>query len=406
MSTVARSVFTNRSFRLFYAGQTFSYVGDGLRILAIPLLVYHLTGSALSIGVTYALELGPFALFGLVGGSLADRLDRRRLMLACDFVRFSILALFATAFAFKFLSLPMLYSGIAAMGVCAAVFLGCQASSIPYLLGKDRATQAMSVLLAAEQATSMVLPPVGGAMFALLGPFPALACNAVTYLVSQASIAAVDTFGPAAPSGMPSPRAVVSDVVTGFRMLWTDTPMRVMSSCSLCFNLFGFMFAATFIPFLKRDFGASDAVVGYALGIGAVGALIGSYLAGRVPRKWPFGRLLVIAYLIDGIMFVPVMFTHSLVVAIVFLTICNGCALFEVSQIIGWRMRIIPGDFVGRVSGAARLLALAGTVPGALLGGYLGDHYGARSSMIASGVGYLVFALVIAFIPAIRREAR
>jgi MFS family permease len=78
MSTRARSVFSNRSFSLFYTGQALSFVGDGLRIIAIPLLVYHLTGSALAIGVTYALELGPFALFGLLGGSLADRIYRRR----------------------------------------------------------------------------------------------------------------------------------------------------------------------------------------------------------------------------------------------------------------------------------------------------------------------------------------
>ena len=98
MST-SESVFRNRSFRLFFAGQAFGYVGDGLRLIAIPLLVYHLTGSALSTGITYALELGPFALFGLVGGSLADRLDRRTVMIVCDVVRFAVLAAFAIGYA-------------------------------------------------------------------------------------------------------------------------------------------------------------------------------------------------------------------------------------------------------------------------------------------------------------------
>src|SRR3984893_758544 len=105
MSSYAGSVFSVRSFSLFYAGQTLSFIGDGLRLIAIPLLVYKLTGSALSIGVTYALELGPFALFSLIGGSLAERVDRRRLMIACDFVRFAILTAFAVGFAFGFLKL-------------------------------------------------------------------------------------------------------------------------------------------------------------------------------------------------------------------------------------------------------------------------------------------------------------
>src|SRR5215471_6321716 len=100
MSTVARTqgIFASRSFSLFYAGQALSYLGDGLRTLAIPLLVYHLTGSALSLGITYALEYLPFALFGLIGGALADRVDRRRLMIGCDFVRFAVMSLFAVAY--------------------------------------------------------------------------------------------------------------------------------------------------------------------------------------------------------------------------------------------------------------------------------------------------------------------
>ena len=135
MSANSASVFRNRSFSLFYTGQAFSYVGDGLRLIAIPLLVYHLTGSALSIGVTYALELGPYALFGLLGGSFADRLDRRRLMIGCDAARFLVMARFAVGYARGFLTLGVLYGGIVAMSIAAAIFSGSVSSTIPYLVG-------------------------------------------------------------------------------------------------------------------------------------------------------------------------------------------------------------------------------------------------------------------------------
>ena len=400
------SVFRNRSFRLFYAGQAFSYVGDGLRLIAIPLLVYHLTGSALSVGITYALELGPFVIFGLVGGSLADRLDRRTLMIACDVVRFAVMALFAIGFARGFLTVSLLYIGIAAISVAAAVFMGGQSSSIPFLIGKDRATQAVSALMGAEQLTQTVLPPVGGAMFALVGPLPALIVNALTYAISQASLASIETLGPEAPSGPPSFAQVVRDVGIGFSFLWNDVALRSLSFVSLVLNFFGLMTGAVFIPFLKRDFGASDQIVGYALGVGAIGAVIGSYLAGRIPKTWPFGRVLLCAYALDGVVFVPVMFTHSLAVAIVFLTISNACVLFEIGQIVGWRMRVIPEDLVGRVFGAARFVVLVGTVPGALIGGALADRFGPRTSIVVSGIGYLSLALAVPAIGAIRRERR
>jgi MFS family permease len=406
MSTRARSVFSNRSFSLFYTGQALSFVGDGLRIIAIPLLVYHLTGSALAIGVTYALELGPFALFGLLGGSLADRIDRRRLMIVCDFIRFFVLALFAAGYAFGFLNLWLLYSGIVAISISAAIFLGGQSSTIPYLLGKERVTKAMSALLVTEQSLQMIVPPIGGALFAVIGPLPALAINAFTYLCSQISIASVHTCGPDRPSGLPSLREIGADIVAGFRFLFAEPALRAVATSSLLFNFFGFMTGAVFIPFLKRDFGASDLTVGYALGVGAIGAVAGSWLGGRLPHNWPFGRVLITAYVIDGLLFVPVMISHNLIVVIVFLTLTNGCVLLEITQIVGWRVRLMPEDMIGRVSGAARLISLAGTVPGAILGGALADHYGARVPIIVSGIGYLAIAGLGWLRPALRNEAR
>ena len=117
----ARSIFAERSYSLYYAGQSLSYIGYGVSALVIPLLVFKLTGSALNLGLAYALEFFPFALFGLVGGSLADRLDRRRLMIVCDLVRFIVFALFALLLWRNALTLPVLYTGIVVVNIAAAV---------------------------------------------------------------------------------------------------------------------------------------------------------------------------------------------------------------------------------------------------------------------------------------------
>ncbi len=406
MAARAQSVFRSRSFTSFYIGQACSYVGDGLRIIAIPLLVFHLTHSALSIGVTYALELAPFALFGPIGGSLADRIDRRRLMIACDAVRFAILVFFAIGFARGFLTLPMLYTGIFIMALAAATFLGGQSSSLPYLLGKERVTGAVSALLAAEQISGTIVPPIGGAIFALAGPLPALVMNATTYLISQVSIVTIPDLGPQRRGGLPSLREIASDIATGFTFAWRDPTMRILTCLSLVFNFFGFIGYATWIPYLKRDFGASDQTVGIALGVSAIGAVIGSYVAGRIPKRWSFGRMLPIAYAADGLLFLPVAFTHDIRIAILFSALASACLLFEIAQIVSWRMRITPNDLIGRVFGAVRLVALIGTVPGSLLGGAIADRYGARQATIVAAIGYLGIAILVGAMPQIRREKR
>lgn len=399
-----QSVFRSPEFCRYYAGQALSYLGDGLRTLAIPLLVFHLTGSAVTLGVTFALEVLPFALFSLLGGSLADRVDRRRLMIVADAVRFLIMASFAFAYWRGLLTLPLVYTGVVLLSVCAAIFLGAQATSIPYLLGKDRAKAGVAALVATEQSVNLIAPPLGGALFALVGPLPALLVNAITYLTSQATIASVASFGPEEPGGFPPLRELGRDIRAGFCFVTGDRTMRTLTFSSTAMNavaIFGFV---AMIPYLKREFGAGDQLVGIAFGCFALGSVAGSLIAGRT--HWPFGRALRIAYVLDGLCWLPIIWTHSLIVAIASVSLCSACGAFEITTILGWRMRVIPENMVGRVFGVVRLLVLAGMVPGSLLGGYIADRWGTRSVMAISGFAFLLVALNLLGSRAVLHERR
>jgi len=389
-----QSVFHSSEFRRYYAGQALSYLGDGLRTLVVPLLVFHLTGSAASLGLTFALELLPFAVFSLLGGSLADRLDRRKLMLGSDAVRFVIMALFTFALWRGVLTLPLLYAGVVLLAVCAAIFLGAQASSIPFLLGKDRAKAAVAALVATEQGVNLIAPPLGGAIFGLVGALPALAINAATYLTSQVSIASVASFGPERPGGFPPLSVIVRDVAAGFRFVMGDRTMRTLTYSSTAINavaIFGFV---AMIPFLKHEFGASDQTVGLAFGCFSLGSVAGSLIAGRT--HWPFGRALVTAYVVDAVVWLPIAWTHTLALAVGAVTVCAGCGAYEITSIVGWRMRVIPEEMIGRVFGVIRLLVLAGMVPASILGGVIADHWGTRAVMAVSGGAFLLLALNLA----------
>ena len=407
MASIARrteSAFRSSSFRRYYAGQAFSYLGDGLRTLAIPLLVFHLTGSAVSLGVTFALEILPFALFSLVGGSLADRLDRRRLMLVADGVRCAIMTLFTFALWRGFLTLPLLYVGVVLLAICAAIFMGAQASSIPYLLGKDRAKSAVAALSATEQAVNLIAPPLGGAIFGLVGALPALAMNAATYLCSQASIASVATFGPDAPGGFPPLGAIARDVRDGFRFVMRDRVMRTLTLNATALNTVGIFGFVAMIPYLKREFGATDQIVGIAFGCFALGSLGGALLAGRT--HFPFGRALIVSYFFDAVFWLPTIVAQSIWVAVGAVTLCAACGAYEITTIVAWRMRVIPEEMIGRVFGVIRLLVLVGMFPGSLLGGILTDSLGPRRVMALSGVAFLLLACSLALSRAVRNDRR
>jgi MFS family permease len=398
------SAFRSSAFSRFYAGQTLSYLGDGLRTLAIPLLVFRLTGSATALGWTWGLEYLPYAVMSLVGGSLADRVDRRRLMLVCDGVRFVVMALFSVLFATGHLTIGMVYAGVVLLAVGGSIFLGAQTPTIPYLLGKDGAKSGVSMLQATEQTVNLAAPPLGGALMGVFGPLPALIANAVTYLCSQVAIASVPTFGPDVPGRMPTLREIAGDVVTGWRHLMNDRTMRATSIGSLFFNLIGSVGFVALIPFFKRVFGATDASVGLAYGTFAAGAALGSFVAGRT--HWPVGVALIVTNLLDGVIWLGVPWAPSMPFAVAALFAASVFAGYYLTTIVSWRMRVVPDELIGRVFGVVRLVALGGILPGSIAGGWLGDHIGIRVTLAISAVGYLLISVALALSPAVRNERR
>jgi len=403
---VRRSIFSVQRFRQYYIGQSLSLFGDGFRLLAIPLLVFHLSHSALSTGVAYFCEIAPFALFSVIAGSLADRLDRRNVMLVCNAVRCGVMLAFAALYALRLLTVPDIYAGLVIVALAAAAFLGGQTSSIPFLLGKERGTEATAALLGAENLANLITPIAGGALFAIFGAVPALLITAAGYLGSMISLMRIPSLGPEGAAGLPSRREILSDIRVGFALLFGDRAMRALAFSGLAINMLGFGAYAVLVPFLKRDFGASDRDVGIFFGISAAGAICGSVLSTKFATRWVFGKALTSAYLIDAVIFLPVVFARNLWVAGIFWALANAVAQFEVSQIIGFRFRVIHEDYVGRVFGAVRLFVLCG-IPAAAVGfGYIADHAGARTAMAISAIGYLLVAIFVCMVPVIRRETR
>jgi MFS family permease len=401
-----RGIFASPAFTRYFLGQSFSYVGDGLRSIAVPLLVFHLTGSALSTGGAFIAEITPFALLAVVGGSLADRTDRRRLMLACDAIRCAVMLAFGALFASGHLTVPLVYAGLVVISSCAAFFMGGQSSSIPFLIGKAGSTRAMSALITAEQTSNMIAPALGSAVFSFLGPLPTLFANAATYLASLFAIAGVPTLGPDVQPGRPSMRELIDDVKLGFRTLFGDAGMRAQAWIALALNTLGFGGYAILIPFLKHDFGASDTQVGIFFSISAAGAVCGSLLAGKIDRRWPFGRMLTIAYVLDALLFLPVVLTRNIWVAGSFWAVSNAFANFETTQIIGWRLRVIPERLIGRTFGAVRVFVLAGIAPGVFAAGWVADHVSPYAAMCGSTLGFILIAGIAVATPAIRNETR
>jgi len=206
--------------------------------------------------------------------------------------------------------------------------------------------------------------------------------------------------------GLPDLRELRDDFLIGYRWLFGDRTMRAMSLSSWFMNFFGFGTYAILVPYLKRSFGATPQNIGVFFAITAVGSIAGSLLAAKINDRWPFGRMIIVSFALDALFFLPFPFVHSIWVAAVIWGCSNVGASFELSQIIGWRMRITPQELIGRVIGCVRQFVLSGLIPGVLAMGWIADHVSGRAAMMSGAFGFLIVAAIFVCLPTIRREAR
>ena len=188
-----RSLLRQREFRLLWAGQSASAIGDALVILALPFAVLDLTESAADVGVVLAAYTAPLAVLALVGGVWADRLPRRRVMLVADGVRAMVQAAIATLLMTGAASLWQLVALTAVYAAATAFFQPAMLGAVPQVVA-DADLQPANALLGLTRELAFVAgQPVGGLIIAVFSPGAAFAVDAASFLVSALVLAAMRT---------------------------------------------------------------------------------------------------------------------------------------------------------------------------------------------------------------------
>src|SRR5579872_247953 len=184
-----RSLWRDGEFLRLWGGQSASALGDRVSALAIPtaaILLLH--ADALHIGLLYVCFYLAYPVLALPAGVLVDRVRRRPVMVACDLARFAALLSVPAAALFGHLSLGQLYAVGAFQGALSTVFSVAYRSYLPALVGPDGVLEGNSRLQASEAAAQTVGPGIGGVLIQLLGAADAVIVDAVSFLLSAATL--------------------------------------------------------------------------------------------------------------------------------------------------------------------------------------------------------------------------
>jgi len=182
---------SEREFRLLFSGQSVSLIGDNIAPIALAFAILDAGGSATEVGVVYAANIIARVAFMLVGGVWADRLSRRRVMLAADALRAVCTGVLAVAVMTGHAPLGLFVAMVAAHGVGAAFFTPASTGLVPQTVSAPRLQQANALLGIAHSSGSILGPALGGAVIAVAGPGAALAADAGTFVVSATALLAM-----------------------------------------------------------------------------------------------------------------------------------------------------------------------------------------------------------------------
>lgn len=374
-----------------------STLGNQSSFVAYPLLTLAVTHSPAKAGLVGFASALPYPLFVLPAGLMADRLDRKRVMIVTDLVRAFALGALVAVLLGGSAPFALILAVAFVDGTMFAFFNIAEVGALRAVVPKQQLPQAAAAEQARYSTVVLAGPPLGGLLFGIGRSLPFLA-DAISYVFSLVSVLAMRTpfqEERAAPEG--SLRAQMTE---GFTWLWKQPFLR---TCALMFaftNVAGNALFLFLVVVGKRQ-GLSSAAIGLLVAVYGGLSLVGSVVSPRVQKLLSMRSIVVWtlwlaigvgAYAIEPNVYV-------LIAGVVPLALLNPSLN---AVVIGYRVAIVPDRLQGRVNSVARMFAQVGAPLGPLAAGVLLGAFSARVTCIFITVWFAAIALWATLSPSIR----
>jgi len=384
-----------RPFHLILVGLATSALGDWLYNVALLALIFGRTGSATWVALTTAARVLPVVVLGPLGGVLADRHDRRALMIGSDVIRMVLMAALAAVAA---AGLPIVLAPVlAAMATAAGTVTSPSvAASTARLVADDELQRANALRSAIGQGAIVAGPALGAVMLALFDPAVAILLNAATFAVSAAAVLAIGpdvAFRPRTRSDGELP-SFVADLRAGARALrGAPVAVRLVAGDVLCSGVYGLL--TVMLVLVSRQVGAGDGGYGILLGGFGAGGLVGAALMSRADGPATWRRTLAVALLLVATSMAALGQSTSLAQALVLAVLGGGGMI--VGEVLSDTAlpRMLDDEVLGRAYGLAVPVSIGGIVVGALAAGPLVSLLGLHGAFAAAGAFVALSAAVL-----------
>ena len=369
------------AYRRLWLGQSVNVVGNQITRVALPYQVYVLTHSTLAIAGLTFVQLIPILTFALGGGSLADVVDRRRLLLVTQ-VALALCSLSLALVSFGTPALAVLFAIAIVQAGFGAIDGPTRTSSIPRLVPAHRLPAAIGLGQVSFNAGSVVGPAIGGLILATVGVSGAYVADVLTFSASIVAIVGLPSLPPLVAGQRPGLAAI------GEGLAFVRRRRVILSTFAIDLNAMVFGMPTALFPALSLDVFKVGAVgVGLLNAAPAAGAVVGALLSGVATRMHRLGRGILVAVLLWGASIALFgLSTFSFPLALAFLAVAGAADV--VSAVL--RSTLIqlstPDPLRGRVSAIHLLVVTSGPRVGDIEAAAVASVIGAQLSAISGGM--------------------
>ncbi|SFO34020.1 Predicted arabinose efflux permease, MFS family [Geodermatophilus obscurus] len=395
MARVVEAVFPARMgtpFRWLVGSSWASDLGDGLAVAAGPLLVASQTSDPVLVALAGLLQRLPWLLFGLHAGVLADRLDRRRVVVAVDVVRACVLAVLVGALLTGAVSVPVVLGTVFLLGTAEVFADTTSATLLPMVVPRADLGVGNARLMAGRITMNQLVGPAVGAVLFAIGTAWPFAVQAVCLLLAALLVSRMVVPPLPAPEG---PRHVRRDIAEGFRWTWGNPAVRTLTLTIVTFNVTWGAAWSVLVLYAAERLGLGPVGFGLLSTVGALGGIVGTAGYDRLERLVSLAWIMRVGLVIETLTHLGLALTTTPWVAMTIVFVFGAHAFVWGTTSRTVRMRAVPASLQGRVGSLYSIGVFGGIVAGQALGGVIARIWGVTGPFWFAFVGSAVILALI-----------
>ncbi|MFN8556547.1 MAG: MFS transporter [Dehalococcoidia bacterium] len=386
----------HRNFRLYWFGMLVAIIGWQVQMVAQGWLVYELTGSTALLGAVGLTQAIPTIVLTLAGGVVADRVDRRRLLIITQGSVGLLLALLAALVLSRTVQLWHIFAIAFAVGGVWAFDQPARQALVPHLVEREDLMNAIAMVSMVWQSSRIIGPAIAGPMIAWLGVGP---CFLVTTIGMLGMITSLRTLQvtPIVPTGRHN---ALADLRDGLGYVIRTPIFSMLIGLTFFNSLFGMSYVQMMPVFAKDVLAVGSRGLGLLLAVGGAGALIGTTILatlGIIRRK---GLIVLGGSAVFGVLLIGFALSRSYALSLALLFVIGAVNSVYMTTVNTSLQALVPDELRGRVMGIFTLtwsfLPLGGFLAGAVAGQFAHPATGASLAIAAGGVAVILAALAAA----------